>query len=182
MSFSVGGVTYQVTHLATSTHDKVPMQDSRGTVFQKPVLAVYSPHCYSIGDKSHKGVPFNPAPGALFWDGARKRAFDLTRYNLSLVLPQIVEGMLYSPHAMVWDAMTGRGNRHYSELIGSPNIDSGHPYYVFMQAKKDKIENGPRVIKLVIESAYVVRPPNPLPKQKAMLPMREWLGRTWENK
>ncbi|MET3135205.1 hypothetical protein AAKU55_005513 [Oxalobacteraceae bacterium GrIS 1.11] len=178
MSIKVAGVTYTLTHLNTQTHTKVPMEDSRGVPFEKHVMVVYSSHCYSTGEKA--GIPFSPPADALIWDGPRRRQFDLTRYNLSLILPKIVTSMLYSPHAVVWD--TGWGNRHYSELIGSPNINAGHPYYVFMRVQKEKINNGPYAIKLAVESAYPVVTPNIRPKQSNMLPIRQWLGKTWAGK
>jgi len=178
MNIVVDGITYFLGHMDTETHAKVPMMDERGVTFEKPVMVVYSCHCYSKGEKA--GVPFNPAPGALIWDGSKRREFCPQRYSMSLMLPAIVKRMIYSPLAVVWD--TGYGNRHYHELIGTPNQHAGHPYYIFMRISKEKLMDGPRVIKMAVESAYYILPPDPQPRATKPMSMREWLAKVWANK
>jgi hypothetical protein len=178
MSITLDGTTYSLTHLRTCTHMKIPMEDWRGQVFYKPVMVLYSNHCYSTGEKI--GIPFAPVPGSLIQDGSRRRQFDLARYTLSLMLPAVMEDLLHSPHAVAWD--TGYDNRHYSQLICSPDMNAATPYYIFMRTSKEQIKDGPRLVKLVVESAYPIRPPGPFPVHKKPLTIRQWLGKTWENK
>lgn len=178
MSITVNGVSYPLPHLRTQTFNKVAMENWRKELFHKPVMVVYSCHCYTTGEKA--GVPFAPAPGALVMDGSRRRQFDLCRYQHSLMLPKVIDAMLTAPHAIVWD--TGYGNRHYSQLIGSPNIHDATPYYIFMRANKDQTLGQQKMIKLVVESAYPILAPNPFPSQKRMFTMRVWLGKTWEGR
>ncbi|MEN9864568.1 MAG: hypothetical protein RL748_158 [Pseudomonadota bacterium] len=178
MSITVNGVPYSLTHLQTQTYNKVAMENWRKELFHKPVVVMYSCHCFSTGEKA--GIPFIPAPGALIMDGSRRRQFDLHRYQHSLILPNVMHDLLHSPHALVWD--TGYGNRHYSQLIWSPNRQDATAYYIFMRANKEQASGQQKMIKLVIESAYPIQAPNPYPAQKKMLTMRVWLGKTWEGK
>jgi hypothetical protein len=172
---TINGTIYLLGHLDSRLIWHVPMRDFADVEFKKPVFVTYSCHCYSKGEKA--GVPFNVPSQEIIWDGIRRREFCCERYNLSLILPHVVEKLLFSPHAYVWD--TGKGNRHYHELVATPNIDSQCPYYLFMRIEKDKIEDGPHVIKMVVESAYPIHPPDPAPREDSALSMAVWLGKTW---
>jgi hypothetical protein len=173
---TINGTTYSLKHLDSQLISSVPMTDFAGKEFKKPVFVVYSCHCYSKGEKA--GVPFNAPDEEVIWDGRWRREFCPQRYSLSLILPGVVERLLFSPHAYVWE--TGFGNTHYHELVATPNMNSQQPYYIFMRVEKAQLgESGPRVIKMAIESAYSILPPNPTPREDKALPMAVWLGKTW---
>ena len=164
---TINGTTYSLKHLDSQLISSVPMTDFAGKEFKKPVFVVYSCHCYSKGEKA--GVPFNAPDEEVIWDGRWRREFCPQRYSLSLILPGVVERLLFSPHAYVWE--TGFGNTHYHELVATPNMNSQQPYYIFMRVEKAQLgESGPRVIKMAIESAYSILPPNPTPREDKALP------------
>lgn len=175
-TITISGVTHSLQHLKTVLIPSVPMTDFAGKEFKKPVFLTYSCHCYTRGEKD--GFVITAPSHEVIWDGRWKRQFCEERYGLSKILPGVVESMLYSPHAHVWD--TGWGNRHYHELVATPNINSQVPYYVFMRIEKAQLENdGPRVIKMVVETAYPIHPPSPVPRAETPLPLSVWLGMTW---
>ena len=65
-------------------------------------------------------------------------------------------------------------------MVVCPNTGSSVPYYIYMRIEKAQLANdGPRVIKMVIESAYPIHPPNPVPRDEVSVPLAVWLGRTW---
>jgi hypothetical protein len=173
---TISGVTYSLNHLNTELIRDVPMTDFVGRQFKKPVLIVYSCHCYSKGETDSFRIT---APShEVIWDGQWPRQFCAERYNLSTILPGVVNRLLFSPHAHVWD--TGKGNRHYHELVTTPNINSQVPYYIFMRIEKTQIANdGPHVIKMAVESAYPIHFPDPAPREQDALTMSVWLGKTW---
>ena len=170
-----GGITYSLAHLASELIGGVPMMDHAGMEFKKHVFVVYSCHCYTTGEKA--GIQFNVPVHEVIWDGCWRRAFCPQRHGLSLVLPGVVRQLLFSPHAHVWD--TGKGNRHYHELIATPNMAAAQPYYLFMRIERQKLEDGPHVIKMAVESAYLIQPPDPSRRARDPLLMSEWLGKTW---
>jgi hypothetical protein len=172
---TINGTTYSLAHLASELIAGVPMMDHAGLEFKRHVFVVYSCHCYTIGEKA--GIPFNVPANEVIWDGRFRRKFCPQRHGLSLILPGVVRQLLFSPHAHVWD--TGVGNRHYHELIATPNMAAAQPYYLFMRIERQKLEDGPHVIKMTVESAYLIQPPDPSPRARDPLRMSEWLGKTW---
>lgn len=176
MSIIVDGIQYSLAHIRTQTFEKIQMESWRGDIFCKPVMVVYSNHCYS--KKAPDGAVI--AADGLVLDGKNRRKFDLTRYELSLGLPKILVAMLNSPSAIAWE--TGHGNRHYREIIASPNEKADVPYYIFMRINKVCADSGQKVIKLAVESAYPIMPPDPFPAKRGGLSIRKWLGKCWENK
>lgn len=176
---TIGGVTYALNHLDTELIRDVPMTDFAEKEFKRPVFVTYSCHCYSRGESDDFKV--TAPPEDIIWDGRWPRQFCDERYNLSKILPGVVKGLLYSPHALVFD--TGKGNRHYHELVATPNSKSQVPYYLFMRIERTQLENnghlGPHVIKMAVESAHAKHPPFRAPAAFDPLPMRVWLGKTW---
>lgn len=136
-SFELGGVTYDLGHLAFRTFEwEIELKNKQKKAIKVDVR--FSCHCFSRKPKQKE--VFDAAQVVMDHKGVR--LFDTLRYELSLGLPALIADL---PSQKVFH--TG-----YHNLVRVSLIDKygeATKYYVFLALSRD----GKRV-KMVVESAY----------------------------
>lgn len=137
---TIGGQTYDFAHLEPFTFRFFSELAKR----ELSVHVTFSTHCFSKGydEITHTEGERIILDGAGTW-----RSFCAIRYRLSLVLPQVIQGLNH-PQVKVSQTAAIR-NWAYSMTIQDP----AGPYHVFFEVRRAGGDK-PQDLNLVVESAY----------------------------
>lgn len=99
----------------------------------------------------------------------KPRLFDLDRFNLSLSLPSLIEGLFHKPTTSV--SLTAKANYYVFQTANVGQIQNGAKYYAFFNPKykfQDRADPQRHHIELYVESAYcrATAPETPHHKQR----------------
>jgi hypothetical protein len=137
----IDGTSYVFTHLEPCLIAVSSSKVGRGL----QIRVLYSNHCFSRKFDSD----FHPEGSLTFTDQRGElRVFDSTRYDLSLLLPEIIQRLAH-PQTKVWQT-SARRNWLHSTTIES---DIG-PYHVFFELRRAGRGEGGQDLNLTVESAY----------------------------
>lgn len=157
------GTTYDLGHLEPF---KLPV-DSQKVGKTLIVDVRFSNHCFTNAYDIALQLPDFPI---LYDAGGRERSFCMLRYELSMSLPALIQGMP-NPKVSVWETAE---RRNWAYSVAMPVEGSPVPYHVFFELKRaQKDARALQDLSMVVESAYpedpLKGPPNLLGKMSFSL-------------
>lgn len=135
--FQLEGMTYDLSHLEFKTYEwGIELKNKVRKAIKVDVF--FSCHCFSRSPK--EGEVYSPAQVVM--DHKKERLFDLTRYEQSLALPEIVASL---PEHKVFHT----GFHNLVRIAAANRLGVSTDYYVFLALSRE----GKRM-RMVVESAY----------------------------
>jgi hypothetical protein len=152
------GIDYTLSHLAEINSD-FSWRALNGRDVRFIVKTTFSDHCYS-----DKNLPRQPGCHIVASRGVQ-RVFCTERYERSLSLPALMEGLFTKPTSTV--GLTARRNYMLVCVAMKPPLPTGQRYYVFFNMKSQVVEISASnlAIKCHVESAYTKSTTVPLKRR-----------------
>jgi hypothetical protein len=141
------GIEYTLSHLAENT-GRFSWRILNGREVTFSIKTTFSDHCYS-----DKNLPRQYGCHVVTSRGGQ-RIFCTERYERSLSLPALMEGLLTEPTSTV--CLTAQRNYMLVCIVMKPPLPTGHRYYVFFNMKSQVVEISANdlAIQCHVESAY----------------------------
>lgn len=143
------GQQYDISHMSGCVLAMGAWTGENGLPILAEIEIRYSCHCYTEASE----VP--PPLGAWSTREPRSwRVFSITRHQLSIFLPQIIEAVVHEPRRQI-QRVSGRHNFKIFQ-VGVEGLRPGEKYYAFLKLEKSHRSGAPgfHQVRLSVESAY----------------------------